>query len=105
MLLIPRETMEWMEEKEARTQREVEALAITERIRRMVGKELVLDRESGEYRPARYGDIVVLLRTMSGWAEDFLQVFAAQGFRPIRLPRPAISPPGNRDSAQLSAHL
>ena len=79
MLLIPRETMEWMEEKEARTQREVEALAITERIRRMVGKELVLDRESGEYRPARYGDIVVLLRTMSGWAEDFLQVFAAQG--------------------------
>lgn len=79
LMLIPRETMDLMEEREAKTQREVEALAIAQRIRRMVGKETVYDKESGAYRPARYGDIVVLLRTVSGWAEDFLQVFAAQG--------------------------
>src|SRR5699024_10171784 len=78
-LLIPRETVDWMEEKEARTQREVEALAIAQRIRQMVGEETIYDKESGGYRPVRYGDIVVLLRTVSGWAEDFLQVFGMQG--------------------------
>lgn len=79
VLLIPRETVDWMEEKEARTQREVEALAIAQRIRQMVGEETIYDKESGGYRPVRYGDIVVLLRTVSGWAEDFLQVFGMQG--------------------------
>ncbi len=79
LLLIPQETMELMEDKEATTQREVEALAIAQRIHQMVGKERVLDKDSGTYRPVRYGDIVVLLRTVSGWAEDFLRVFAGQG--------------------------
>ena len=68
-----------MEDKEATTQREVEALAIAQRIHQIVGKERVLDKDKGTYRPARYGDIVVLLRTVSGWAEDFLRVFAGQG--------------------------
>lgn len=79
LLLIPRETMELMEDQETKTQREVEALAIAQRIREMVGKEKVLDKESHSYRPMRYGDVVVLLRTVSGWAEEFSQVFAAQG--------------------------
>lgn len=79
VLLIPRQTVDWMEEKEAKTQREVEALAIAQRIHQMVGKEMVLDKESGEYRPVRYGDIVVLLRTVSGWAEEFLQIFGMAG--------------------------
>ena len=37
----------------------------------IVGKELVLDKETKEYRPVRYGDIVILLRSASGWSETF----------------------------------
>ena len=60
-------------------ERELEALAIAGRIRSMVGHERVLDKETGEYRPLRYGDIVILLRSASGWAETFGEVLSARG--------------------------
>lgn len=44
-----------------------------------MGKELVLDKETKEYRPAKYGDIVILLRTASGWSETFTEVLSAHG--------------------------
>lgn len=59
--------------------RELEALAVAHRIRQIVGKEQIYDRKKEEYRPAGYNDIVVLLRSASGWAESFSQVFSAQG--------------------------
>ena len=40
---------------------------------------LVLDKETGEYRTARYSDIVILLRTISGWAEVFTDVLLEAG--------------------------
>lgn len=54
--------------------RELEARMVAERIRQIVGKELVLDKETGAYRPARYQDVVILLRTVSGWAQAFASV-------------------------------
>ncbi len=45
----------------------------------MVGHDLVLDKETGVYRPLQYGDIVILLRSASGWAETFGEVLAARG--------------------------
>ena len=60
-------------------ERELEALAIAGKIRSMVGHDLVLDKETGEYRPVRYGDIVILLRSATGWAETFGEVLAARG--------------------------
>ncbi|MCD8155233.1 MAG: helicase-exonuclease AddAB subunit AddA [Clostridiales bacterium] len=59
--------------------RELEALAVAQRIQELVGHMPVLDRETGEYRPAVYGDIVVLLRTSAGWAETFEKVFSSRG--------------------------
>jgi helicase-exonuclease AddAB, AddA subunit, Firmicutes type len=53
------------------TERELEAISIAKRIHEIVGKELVLDKKTGEYRLASYRDIVILLRTISGWAEQF----------------------------------
>ncbi len=60
-------------------ERELEALAIAGKIRSMVGAEKILDKETGEYRPLRYGDIVILLRSATGWAETFGEVLSARG--------------------------
>ena len=73
-------------------ERELEALAIAGKIRSMVGHDLVLDKETGEYRPVRYGDIVILLRSATGWAETFGKCWLQEGFRPIRRPEPDIFP-------------
>ena len=59
--------------------KEMEALAISHRIREIVGKEKILDKETGEYRPVRYGDIVILLRSAAGWTESFTEVLSAHG--------------------------
>lgn len=64
---------------EAAGARELEALGIARRIRRLVQEFQVTDKESGQLRPCRYQDIVVLLRTNSGWDEVFKKVFASQG--------------------------
>lgn len=63
----------------AESLRREEAKMTGRRIRELVGTMPVLDKESGELRPARYGDIVILLRTVSGWAETFGEVLSAMG--------------------------
>ncbi len=79
LILVEQDGEGLEEEQNLQTSQEIEALAVAERIRNMVGRELVLDKETGLYRTVRYGDIVILLRTMSGWAEVFGQVLASQG--------------------------
>ncbi len=56
-----------------------EAQLVGRRIREIVGREQVWDKELEAYRPARYGDIVILLRTVSGWAEPFGEALADLG--------------------------
>lgn len=56
--------------------RELEARMIGARIREMVGNEQVTDKETGTCRPVEYRDIVILLRTVSGRAEDFIAILA-----------------------------
>ena len=64
---------------ENQTGQELEALAIAQRIKEIVGKEQIVDKEKKEYRSVEYGDIVILLRTAYGWAETFREVLASQG--------------------------
>lgn len=59
--------------------REQEALAIAKRIKKLLAEFQVTDKVSGQLRPVRYQDIVILLRTTSGWAEDFKQIFEKEG--------------------------
>ena len=63
----------------AQDARRLEARAAARRIREIVGTLPVYDREKGGMRPAGYGDIAVLLRTVRGWAEPFADVFAEEG--------------------------
>lgn len=54
--------------------KELEAKMIAGKIREIVGKLPVRDSESGQLRPARYQDIMILLRTTSGWDETFKKI-------------------------------
>ena len=58
--------------------RQKEALAVAGKIRELVGKLPVQSQDGGQ-RPCRFGDIVILLRSGSGWNEDFRAVFEKQG--------------------------
>ena len=78
VLLIEKDAEE-LEEQGNQTVQELEALAIAQRIQNIVGTEEVLDKETGAYRKAGYGDIVILLRTSTGWAEPFSQVLTSKG--------------------------
>lgn len=79
VLLVEKDSEELEDLMEGQDARELEALTISHRIQEMVGKEKILDKETGEYRPVRYGDIVILLRTASGWSETFTDVLSAHG--------------------------
>ena len=73
------DTQNSQKELENQNAQELEALAIAQRIQEIVGKEQIVDKETKEYRPVEYGDIVILLRTAYGWAETFREVLASQG--------------------------
>ncbi len=79
VLFVETDGPELEDEKGARVQRELEALAIGEKIQKMVGSYPVLDKATGEYRPCRYGDMVILLRTASGWSDVFVKVLKSKG--------------------------
>lgn len=51
--------------------RQLEALAIAARIKQLKGSLQVMEKSTGELRPVRYSDMVILLRTTSGWDEEF----------------------------------
>lgn len=79
VLLVEKDGEELEDAVEEKDAKELEALAIAHRIQEIVGKEKILDKETGEYRPVRYGDIVILLRSASGWSESFTEVLMAHG--------------------------
>lgn len=62
--------------------KEAEAKAIAGRILRLTDEKdglRIWDKEKKGYRTARYGDIVILLRTFSGWAETFVNILLNAG--------------------------
>lgn len=80
----------WLTESDTARRRETEARMVGARIEAMVGKEQIWDKdltpegwtegmERGGYRPVQYKDIVILLRTVSGWADTFGSVLTEMG--------------------------
>lgn len=66
-------------EKQKQTKRQKQALAVAHRIKELVGILPVRDEDSGLMRPARYKDIVILLRAAAGWDEALRDVFEKEG--------------------------
>lgn len=61
------------------SEKEIEAVMVAERIRQLVGRFPVTDAASGESRPARYSDIVLLFRATAGWDEEFRRILSERG--------------------------
>lgn len=71
---------EMSEELAALQSRELEARAVAEKIRMLTDPQNGMTvSDKGELRPAGYGDIVILLRTMSGWSDVFTRVLNDNG--------------------------
>ena len=59
--------------------RQLEAMAIATRIKELRETLKVTEKSTGELRPVRYSDMVILLRTTSGWDEEFKKILEQQG--------------------------
>lgn len=57
----------------------LEAKLAAERIKELKKSQLVTDKVSGELRQVRYSDIVILLRSLNGWADEFVTVLNDAG--------------------------
>ena len=79
VLIVEKDGEELEDEQGQKNAQELEALAIAQRIQKMVGNDRILDKETGEYREIGYGDIVILLRSATGWSETFSQVLSSRG--------------------------
>ncbi len=59
--------------------KEQEAYGVAAQIKTLLREFQVTDKETGMLRRASYRDIVILLRTLSGWDEVFKRVLEAEG--------------------------
>ena len=80
--------------------RRAEARMIARRIRELVRNGVVIDRENGGYRRVQYKDIVILTRSIRGWAEDFASVLAEEG-----VPAYSVSREGYFETYEVSVLL
>ena len=61
------------------SEKELEARAIAMRIRELLRTQKVTDKASGELRNAKYSDIVILTRSVKGFADVFTEVLNREG--------------------------
>lgn len=63
----------------ALTEKEMEARTIAARIRELIRTYTVFDKGTGKMRPCRYSDIVILTRSVKGFADVFAEVLNREG--------------------------
>ena len=70
---------ELLEEAEHADKASLEAMLIATKLREMMDSQLVTDEDTKELRRMRYGDVVILLRSLSGYADTFVEVLTDYG--------------------------
>lgn len=70
---------ELLEDSDYSDKKLLEAKVVADRIKEMMEKQQVTDKKTGELRTVRYSDIVILLRSLNGWADQFVKVLNDQG--------------------------
>lgn len=80
--------------------REEEARMIAQRMKELLSTGVVLDKETGEYRPVHYRDMVILTRSLQGWAEVFASILAEEG-----IPAYSVSREGYFETYEVSVLL
>lgn len=79
---VDTDSEEVTKEEEEISKIEWEARMVQMRIKELVDPDkglMVTDKKTGELRACRYGDIAILLRTMSGWSDTYLEVLKDTG--------------------------
>ena len=77
-----------------------EAKLVAERIRKLMTEQKVTDKATGELRAVRYSDIVILLRSLSGYADSFAAVLNEAG-----LPAHTVSATGYFSAVEVQTVL
>ncbi len=88
------------EEAEGEDERRWEARMVASRIKELMSEGSVLDKESGIYRRVQYKDIVILTRSIRGWAQTFTSVLAEEG-----IPAYSVSREGYFETYEVSVLL
>ncbi|MBQ9887236.1 MAG: UvrD-helicase domain-containing protein [Lachnospiraceae bacterium] len=76
------EAVELLDDENDYQSKELEAFAIAKRIKELTDKDngfMVYDKDTDSMRMAQYSDIVILLRSFTGWAEVFVNTLAENG--------------------------
>lgn len=79
LLLLDKDAPELLDGENDLTVREIEAYAAAERIKELLARQQVWDAGKGAFRPASYGDIVILLRSLTGWGDVYARVLTEAG--------------------------
>ncbi len=65
--------------KEESNTKETEARIVAQRIRELIRDGVVTDKKTGELRKVQYRDIVILTRSIAGWADVYASVLTEEG--------------------------
>ena len=101
VLLLDTSRLDALEEdKIPETGREKEARMTAAYIKDFLKDGEVYDKKAKVRRKATYGDIVILLRSMKGWSEDFVRILKAEG-----IPADAVTQEGYFSAWEVSILL
>lgn len=78
-ILLADSNDELLEDTELSDKKTLEAKIVAEEIRHLMKTQPVTDKATGELRAAHYSDIVILLRSLSGWADSLVEVLNENG--------------------------
>lgn len=78
-ILLTDSNEEVLEDTEFSDKKLLEAKLVSEKIKQLMSSQQVTDKKSGELRGLRYSDIVILLRSLNGWADQFVSVLNDAG--------------------------
>lgn len=78
-ILLTDSSEEVLEDTEFTDKKLLEAKMVSEKIKQLMKHQQVTDKKTGELRKLRYSDIVILLRSLNGWADSFVSVLNDAG--------------------------
>ena len=78
-ILLADSNDELLEDTELTAKKTLEAKIVAEEIKHLMKTQQVTDKAAGTLRAAHYSDIVILLRSLSGWADSLVEVLNGNG--------------------------
>lgn len=99
-ILLADSNDELLEDTELTDKKTLEAKIVAEEIKHLMKTQPVTDKAAGTLRAAHYSDIVILLRSLSGWADSLVEVLNENG-----IPAHTVSSTGYFSTVEVQAVL